>query len=424
MTSSPATFFAMQINRQRLLKRFLRYVQVDTPADPHGEGYPSSECQKDLAQVLAGELRAMGADDAHMDRNGLVWATIPATGDRANSPVVALVAHMDVSPEAPGCGVRPQVIDEYPGGDISLPAGNVISVSSCETLGELVGKTLITTDGTTLLGGDDKAGVAIIMELAETLLENPNVSRGPVRVLFTCDEEIGHGTDRIDLQKLNADVAYTIDGGGAGIVDVETFSADGATVTFTGHNIHPAIAKDRMVNSMRAACDFVARLPRGECTPESTEGRDGFIHAHSMVGGVGETKIELILRSFDAEDLGEYAERLRQIADEVTTDHAGVVADVQTVQQYRNLAEGLQKLPEAVSYAVEAFENLGRPCSKAIIRGGTDGSQLTEKGLPTPNLSSGQHNIHSVTEFACLDEMIEAVEHLLELAQLWGRHRV
>lgn len=414
----------MQINRQRLLERFLRYVQVDTTADPHSQTYPSSSCQRDLADVLLSELTAMGADDAHVDSNALVWATIPAAGDCTNSPAVALVSHMDTSPEAPGANVRPQVIDDYQGGDIQLDSGAVIDVASCETLADLVGTTLITTDGTTLLGGDDKAGVAIIMELAETLIENPDISHGPIRVLFTCDEEIGHGTDKIDFDKLNAVVGYTVDGGGAAIIDVETFSADGAKVTFTGHNIHPAIAKDRMVNSMRAAADFIAALPRTDRTPETTDGRDGFIHPHHVQGGVGETAVELILRSFDEADLIDYANLIRVTADDVAATIPGMKATIDVYPQYRNFAAGLKQLPEAVGLAEKAFANLGRDCTTAIIRGGTDGSQMTAKGLPTPNLSSGQHNIHSVTEFACLDEMIAATEHLIELAKLWGQQRV
>ncbi|TWU62955.1 Peptidase T [Crateriforma conspicua] len=416
-------FIPMQINRQRLLDRFLRYVQIDTPADPHSKTYPSTEAQRDLAVVLAEELRAMSAEDVQIDDNALVWATVPAVGDSGDVPTMALVAHMDVSPEAPATSVKPQVIESYAGGDIPLPAGNVITVDGCPDLKDMVSQTLITTDGTTLLGGDDKAGVAIIMELAHTLIENPSLPRGPIRLLFTCDEEIGHGTDKIDLDKLGADVAYTIDGGGADVLDVETFSADGATVRFTGHNIHPAIAKDRMINAMRPVAEFVARLPKDHCTPETTDGREGFIHAHDMKARTGEGTVELILRSFDTADLEEYAKLIQRIAAEVAADHPGIEYEVSVYRQYRNLADGLKKLPESVTLAEKAFQNLGRTCTKAIIRGGTDGSQLTEKGLPTPNLSSGQHNIHSVTEFACLDEMVAATEHLVELAKLWGSIR-
>jgi tripeptide aminopeptidase len=418
-----ATESQVQINRKRLLDRFLRYVRVGTAADPESDAYPSSSSQCELGGMLCDELSEMTIEDANQDSNALVWGTVPPTDD-GSSPIVALVAHVDTSPEAPAENVSPQIIDTYPGGDIAFSSGNGISVASSPVLQQLVGKTLITTDGTTLLGGDDKAGVAIIMELVQTLIENPHLAHGGLRVLFTCDEEIGRGTDKIDLDKLGATVAYTLDGGGAGVIDVETFSADAASVRFIGHNIHPAIAKDRMVSALRAASDFVAQLPRDSCTPETTQDREGFIHPHSIHGGVGEATVELILRSFESDDLVDYALQIQQLADSIATQTPGIQAEVEIRRQYRNLREGLRELPQATALAKQAFEHLGRSCSEAIIRGGTDGSQLTEKGLPTPNLSSGQHNIHAVTEFACLDEMVEAVEHLIVLLSLWSQQRM
>ena len=418
-TAEPAR---VTINRERLLERFLKYVRVGTSADPQSHQYPSSPSQRDLGKILCDELIEMTVEDAHQDEHALVWGTVPAT-DGVDCPTVALVAHVDTSPEAPGDEVNPQVIDDYRGGDITLPSGATIEVASCPELVSLVGKTLVTTDGTTLLGGDDKAGVAIIMELAHTLIENPHLLHGPVRVLFTCDEEIGHGTDKIDLEKLDAMVAYTLDGGGANVIDEETFSADAATVRFVGHNIHPAIAKDRMVSALRGAADFVAALPRDTCTPETTEHREGFIHPYTIQGGIGEATVELILRSFESEDLVMYAEQIRSVADSIVATMPGLSVDVKIQRQYRNLRDGLVDLPEAVALAKQAFENLGRDYRGEIIRGGTDGSQLTEKGLPTPNLSSGQHNIHAVTEFACLDEMVAAVEHLVELLSLWSQQK-
>lgn len=409
----------VQINRQRLLDRFLRYVRVGTAADPASSCYPSSASQLELGKIICGELMAMTIEDAHQDENGLVWGTVPAT-DAGNSPTVALVAHLDTSPEAPGEAVQPSVVESYNGSDLELASGEMIRVADCPDLRSLVGKTLVTTDGTTLLGGDDKAGAAIIMELANTLIDHPHLMHGPIRVLMTCDEEIGRGTDKIDLDKLNATVAYTLDGGGSGVIDVETFSADAAVVRFIGHNIHPAIAKGRMINAVRAASDFVSALPREGYTPETTENRQGFIHPYQITGGVGEATVELILRSFEVEDLDAYAEQLRQVAASIEKQMPGLKTEIEIRRQYRNLRDGLEDLPEAISLAKQAFENLGRTYSEAIIRGGTDGSQLTEKGLPTPNLSSGQHNIHSVTEFACLDEMVEAVEHLVEMLALWS----
>jgi len=412
------------INHTRLLDRFLRYVKIGSSANPAATGYPSSPGQWELGRMLHRELLNMGADDVHQDESGLVWATIPGTSGTA-APTIALIAHMDTSPEAPGDDVRPQVIEAYAGGDITLPSGNVMTVGNSPSLSELVGKTLITTDGTTLLGGDDKAGVAIIMEVAEHLIERPHIARGPLRVLFTCDEEIGRGTDRIDLAKLDSHAAYTIDGGGAGMLDVETFSADAMRITFTGRNIHPAIAKGQMINAVRVACDFVDSLPRTERTPETTDGRDGFIHVHDIRGGVGKVEVDLILRSFDEAQLDDFARVVTETANAagLSTPIAGEQrVDVQCVRrkQYRNLAEGLRRVPEVVELAEKAFANLGRPCVRAIVRGGTDGSQLTEKGLPTPNLSSGQHNIHSVLEFACLEEMVQSAEHAIELLKLWA----
>ncbi|MEM9367767.1 MAG: peptidase T [Planctomycetota bacterium] len=410
------------INRARLLERFLRYVQMDTTADPHSENYPSSEGQRDLGRVLASELQAMGADDVELDEHSLVYATLPSTTE-GDVPTIALVAHMDTSPEAPGSNVKPRVIDSYTKGDIKLAAGNAIRLEDYPDLANMVGQTLVTTDGTTLLGGDDKAGVAIIMELAESLIEHPELEHGEIRIVMTCDEEIGRGTDKINVDKLGADVAYTVDGGGFGVVDEETFSADGATVTFTGHNIHPAIAKGRMVNSIRAAGQFIALLPAQMDAPESTEGRDGFIHAYEIDGGVGKTTVRLILRSFETHDLDDFAARIREYAHQAAEAVPGINADVRIKKQYRNLRDGLTRIPESIDLVEKGFAKLGVACTRAIIRGGTDGSQLTEKGLPTPNLSSGQHNIHSVLEFANLDEMQLAGEHLVALLGLWSEQK-
>ena len=373
--------------------------------------------------MLLQELIDMGADDPHQDDSGLVWATIPSTTG-TSSPTIALIAHLDTSPEAPGQTVKPQVLECYTGGDIKLPSGAIMNAVNSPDLSSLLGKTLITTDGTSLLGGDDKAGVAIIMEIAHHLIENPSLKHGTLKVLFTCDEEIGRGTDRIDLNKLGATVAYTLDGGGAGMLDVATFSADAMRIKFIGHNIHPAIAKGQMINAVRGACDFVDSLPRTERTPETTCDHDGFIHVHDIHGGVGQCEVDLILRSFDAHQLDEFADLVTQTAHAAAARLPGLKVELHRRRQYRNLAEGLKKVPDAVELAEQAYKNLGMPYELAIVRGGTDGSQLTEKGLPTPNLSSGQHNIHSVLEFACLEEMSDAAAHAIELLRLWGMKTV
>jgi len=418
MTNQPSI-----VDRNRLLERFLEYVRVDTTADPNSDQYPSSLGQLALGKRILAELIELGLADAEQDKHGLVWATIPSNvvGD---CPVVLLNAHLDTSPEAPGADVRPRVIEAYEGGEISLEFNHAkITVEHCPALAELKGKTLVVTDGRTLLGGDDKAGVATIMELAACLVENPEIPHGPVRILFTCDEEIGHGTQQINLEKVAAQVGYTLDGGGIGDIDEETFSADMAIVRFTGQNIHPSIAKNRMVNAVRAAGQFLSELPIDHLSPESTHEREGFLHPYDLHGGVGEATLHLILRDFDTSKLEDYRQMLDDLAIDVESGMPGLRVTVETRRQYRNMADGLKKLPQAVELAEQAYAKIGLPCRRSIIRGGTDGAMLTEMGLPTPNLSVGQHNIHSVLEFACLDQMVSATELLVELVQLWEQNR-
>lgn len=404
-----------------LLDRFLRYVAVDTTADDTAEAYPSSAGQWELGALLVEELRQLGLTDARQDEHGLVLATVPATVDY-DVPVVALNAHLDTSPETRGAGVRPQVIRNYRGGDLALPGdrSQVIRVEEHPELAALHGCTLITTDGTTLLGADDKAGVAIIMTVVEHLLRHPQRPHGPVRILFTCDEEIGRGVDHVDVESLGAHVCYTLDGAAADNVDVETFSADLATVTVRGVNIHPSIAKGRMVNALRAAGAFLDRLPRQTLAPETSEGRAGFLHPYVIQGGVAEVIIKVLLRDFDSAMLQRHAQQLQTIAQTVQQDFPGTSVQIAVRPQYRNLAEGLRREPRAVEYVQEAHARLGRTARLTIIRGGTDGSLLTAKGLPTPNLSSGQHAPHSPLEWACLDEMQQAVDVVTELLQVWA----
>lgn len=412
------------INQQRLLDRFLRYVQIDTTAGEPGGAYPSSPGQWTLGKLLVDELKAMGIQDAEQDQFAIVYATVPATVQVAND-VVAFNAHLDTSPETTGKDVRPQVINDYRGGDIRLvkDSTKVITVANNPELSNLIGKTLVTTDGTTLLGADDKSGVAVIMELAATLMEHPEIPHGPVRIMFTCDEEIGHGVDHVDLKKLGATVCYTLDGGNADEVDTETFSADGAKVTFHGANIHPSIAKGRMVNAVRAAGEFVSRLPRQTLSPETTAERQGFVHPYGIEGGVAEASVKFILRDFDTAALSAQADLLRSLARQVELDFPGLRVVVETFPQYRNLGDGLKREPRAIEYAVEAHHRLGRTPKLSIIRGGTDGSHLTASGLPTPNLSTGEHNPHSPLEFTCVEEMVAAAEVLVELVKVWAEKR-
>lgn len=413
------------INAERLLARFLRYVQIDTTAGEPGGAYPSSPGQLVLGKMLAEELQAMGLQDVEFTSHGLVYATVPSTLDAAttkSAPVVAFNAHVDTSPETTGKNVKPQVIRNYAGGDITLPADSnrVIRVAQNPELDGLKGKTLVTTDGTTLLGADDKSGIAVIMELTQHLVEQPELKHGPVRVLFTCDEEIGHGIDHVDLKKLGATVCYTLDGSAAGEVDVETFSADLATVRVHGINIHPSIAKGRMVNALRAIGTFLDRVPRAGHSPETTDGRIGFMHPYDLQGGVAEATAKVLLRDFDTAGLTAKADLLKKLAQEVEQEYPGCKIDVQVKKQYRNLGDGLAKEPRAAAYAVEAHRRLDREAKLTIVRGGTDGSQLTEKGLPTPNLSTGEHNPHSPLEWTCLEEMVAAAEVCAELVQVWA----
>ncbi len=408
------------MNPERLLERFLRYVQVDTMACEGAGSYPSSKGQLELGRMLVAELRAIGLADAQQDRFGIVLATIPATRAEATNTIV-FNSHLDTSPETTAAGVKPQVI-RYAGGDIPLPGkvGMVIRAADNPDLAALHGQTIITTDGTTLLGADDKAGVAVIMETAAWLVEHPEIPHGPIRVCFTCDEEIGHGVDHIDLAKLGAVVGYTLDGQGANEIDVETFSADLVVARVGGVNIHPAIAKGRMINALRVAGDFLSRLPREVLAPEMTDGREGFIHPYTIEGGVAQVTLRVLLRDFETARLDELAELLSQTASQCEREHPGAQIELVRQTQYRNMRQGLLAEPRAVAYAEEALRRLGRAPLRTIVRGGTDGSRLTEIGLPTPNLSVGQHNLHSPLEWACLEEMVAAGEMLGMLAQLWA----
>lgn len=408
------------MNAERLLDRFLRYVRIDTTANDRATTYPSSPGQLALGRLLTDELRALGLADAEQDGHGIVMATLPATVAHA-VPAIAFNAHVDTSPETTGANVQPQVIRGYPGGDLRLPgdATKVIRVSDNPELRELGGATIITTDGTTLLGSDDKSGLAAILEAVAWLVEHPEAPHGPLRICFTCDEEIGRGVDHVDLQKLGATVAYTLDGAGRDAIDVETFSADAATITLRGVNIHPSIAKGRMVNAVRAAAALLERLPR-DLAPERTEGREGFLHPYQLSGGVAEVAMRVLLRDFEAAALAEQAARIRQAARETEREFPGLAIDVDVRPQYRNMREGLARDPRAVRFAQHAIQRCGGSPRLEIVRGGTDGSRFTELGLPTPNLSTGEHNPHSPLEWTCLEEMVHAARVVVALAETWA----
>ena len=403
-----------------LLDRFLRYVRIDTKADEKSTTYPSSPGQLVLGKMLCDELLAMGLADAIQNEHGLVFATVP--GNVPGAPTIAFNAHIDTNPENSGKDVNPHVIRNYAGGDIVLPQDptKIIKVSDNPDLNVVIGKTVITTDGTTLLGADDKAGLSVIMEAARILVENPQIPHGPVRVVFTCDEEIGFGVKHLEPAQVGAVVAYTLDGMASGEIEDETFSADAATVTITGINIHPSIAKGRMINAVRLAGMFLERLPKRVMSPETTGGREGFLHPLTIEGGTGEVKIGFLLRDFDTPQLAIQADILRTIGQQIEREYPGAKVAVATRKQYRNMRDGIAREPRALKYAEEATRRAGLEPKFRIIRGGTDGAMLTEKGLPTPNLSTGEHNPHSPLEWTCLEEMEAAVRVVIELCRVWA----
>jgi tripeptide aminopeptidase len=407
-----------------VLERFLRYVRIDTQSREGSATVPSTLKQLDLCRLLERECREMGLVDVELTAHGVVFATVPPNVPHT-APVVAFNAHVDTSPETSGTDVKPQVIRNFAGGDIVLPGdpSRVIRVSENPDLTKLVGETLVTTDGTTLLGADDKAGVAAIMSAAAWLVAHPEIPRGPVRLCFTCDEEIGHGVDHVDLAKLGAVCAYTLDGDGAGSIDSETFSADQAVVTVTGVNIHPSIGKGKLVNAIRILAEFLERLPTQSLCPETTEGREGFVHPYTLEGGVAQAHAKLILRDFDTPKLAEYAGLLERIANELRPRHPKAKIDIAIRKQYRNMGDGLKKEPRALAFAEAATRAAGIEPRLTIIRGGTDGSRFTELGLPTPNLSTGEHNPHSPLEWTSEKELEAAVRVIVELAKLWGQER-
>lgn len=405
-----------------LLERFCRYVKIDTRARDDVKDYPSSPGQKELGALLAQELLELGVADARAHGDGIVTATLPGTVRSA--PAIAWLAHLDTSPEASGTDVKPIVHANYRGGDIVLPGDKqqVIRVAESPELARLAGKTIVTSDGTTLLGADDKAGVAAIMTAVDELAR-ARVPHGPIRIVFSCDEEVGRGCEKLDPERIGAVAAYTLDGEDEGLIENETFSADLATVTITGYNIHPGLATGKMVNAIRLAGQFLERMPWQTKAPETTADRQGFLHPYTIEGGVGEAKIKVLLRSFEAPELKQQAAVLKRIGQTLEAEFPRAKVAVAVKRQYRNMLEHLGKEPRAVDLAVAAMKAAGLAPTFKSIRGGTDGSRLSEMGLPTPNLSVGMHNFHSKLEFACLEQMQSAVRVLVELARLWGKQK-
>jgi tripeptide aminopeptidase len=401
------------------LERLLRYVQIDTQSDPHSAASPTTEKQKDLGRLLVAELHALGLNDAELDSYGYVYATLPATTDR-EVPVICWCSHMDTSPEAPGADVQPIVHRNYDGGLIHLPyEGIVLDPAEHPDLKDQVGSAIVTADGRTLLGADNKAGIAEIMAAVEWLVAHPEVAHGTIKILFTPDEEVGRGTANVDLTRLGADFAYTVDGERRGTLEDETFSGDGATLTFTGANTHPGFAKGKMVNALKGAGAVLARLEH-DWSPEGTDGTDGFVHPYEVKGSVESAQIHFILRSFRTADLDVYAERLRSLTAEVCSERPGLNFTLEVREQYRSMKEVLDRHPKVVEHAETAMRRAGLNPERGRIRGGTDGSQLSFMGLPTINIFAGEHAFHSRYEWVSEADMEYAVQTLIELAQVWA----
>ncbi len=399
--------------------RFLKYVKYDTQSDEESESFPSSEKQKILSQDLANGLKEMGLEDAHMDEWGYVMATLPSNTDKEVDPI-AFIAHVDTSPAVTGKDVNPVIRKNYQGGDIKLENGGwVIKESENPDLKNMKGFDIITTDGTTLLGADNKAGVAEIMDAVAYLLAHPEVKHGPVKICFTPDEETGRGTEKIDLDKLGAKYAYTVDGSSRGEVEIETFSADAVNINIIGKNIHPGYAKGIMVNSMKVAAHFIDNLPKDKLSPETTEKREGYFHPVAMKGNEEKTTIKFIIRDFNTSNLKKFEDLLKSIAEESVAKFPGAKLEFEVIEQYRNMKEVLDNHPQVYEYAFEAMKNLDIELITHPIRGGTDGSRLSFMGLPTPNIFAGEHSFHSQLEWVAIQDMEMAVKVIVEIARVW-----
>lgn len=403
-----------------LVDRFVAYAKVHTTSSESSDTYPSTARQFDLARILVDELQAIGLKDAAVDDHCYVTATLPASKGCQKVPVIAFISHMDTYPDVSGENVVPTFHENYDGGDIALPKnGKKIIAAENAYLKECIGETIITADGTTLLGADDKAGIAEIMEALTRIHENPDFAHGPVKVAFTPDEEVGAGVKHFDVKKFGAKVAYTMDGGRRGEIEDETFCADSAIVTFVGRDIHPGYAKDKMIPSTKVAGAFLAGLPR-EGAPETTEGKQGYIHPISVKGNCSETEVTLLIRDFDADGLKPKAEMIREHALKACDQWPGATFRLEIKEYYRNMKYDLAKEPRAMAYALEAVKRAGMTPVQGSIRGGTDGSTLSAKGLPTPNVFTGEQDFHGYGEWICVKDMELATATLLHIIGVWA----
>lgn len=404
-----------------VLERFLRYVQIDTQSDPNSETFPSTGKQRNLSNLLAEELRALGVADAHADEHGYVYATIPSNSDRNNVAVICFCSHVDTSPDVTGENVKPIVHRKWDGSDIILPDDHsqVLRMGELHDLDQQIGNDIVTASGTTLLGADNKAGVAEIMAAAEYLLANPQIKHGAIKILFTPDEEVGRGTEKVDLAKLGADFGYTVDGEAIGTLEDETFSADGVKITIHGVSTHPGYAIGKLENALKIAAEILARLPKDKLSPETTEGKEGFIHPVQMEGIQEKAVLSFIIRDFRVEGLHEKEALLKGIMEDVLKAYPNSSAEFKVQEQYRNMKEVLDQHPQVIQNALTAMERVGLNPIQRSIRGGTDGSRLSFMGLPCPNIFAGEHAFHSKLEWVSVQDMEKAVEVIVALARVW-----
>lgn len=404
-----------------VLERFLRYVQIDTQSDPNSETFPSTAKQRNLSNLLAEELRALGVADAHVDEHGYVYATIPSNSDRKDMPVICFCSHVDTSPDVTGENVKPIVHRKWDGSDIILPDDHsqVLRIGELHDLDQQIGNDIVTASGTTLLGADNKAGVAEIMAAAEYLMANPQIRHGVIKILFTPDEEVGRGTEKLDLQKLGADFGYTVDGEAIGTLEDETFSADGVKITIRGVSTHPGYAIGKLENALKIGAEILSRLPKEKLSPETTQDKEGFIHPVQMEGIQEKAVLSFIIRDFTVAGLHEKEAFLKGIMEEVLKGYPNSSAEFKVMEQYRNMKEVLDRHPEVIKNALTAMERVGLKPIQRSIRGGTDGSRLSFMGLPCPNIFAGEHAFHSKLEWVSVQDMEKAVEVIVSLAQVW-----
>ena len=421
MATSPRAEFVTPLAAELaadVLDRFLRYARIDTQSAYGVDASPSTENQLDLSRLLREELEQIELDDVRLDKHGYVYGSLPG---KESAPAIGLIAHVDTSPDVGAVGVSPIVHEGYDGGTIELPGeGIVLDPAELPLLQKKVGHDIVTTDGTTLLGADDKAGVAEIMAAVAYLKAHPELVRAPIKVCFTVDEEVAGGADHLDIDSFGARYAYTLDGAEIGEIEAETFNATKVVVTIRGRSTHPGTAKGQLVNAVKLASDFVAAFPRDGLSPETTEEREGFVHPHKIAGGTEETLVEFIVRDHDSSKMEEHLELIRRLAGQISEREPRAAVEIEEEEQYRNMGEVIERHPEVIEAAVEAVRRLGVEPVHTIIRGGTDGARLSHRGLPTPNLFTGGSEYHSRREWASVQDMAAAAAMLVELAQVWA----